>query len=60
MKTAKKILSSIAFGFFGFMLSLCITPIVAIVVVGYMTKVSFELGYMDDPVEIPEELQKNT
>lgn len=51
MKKVKNILSSVLFGVFGFALSLCIAPIVAVVVVGYMTKVSFEIGYKDNPEE---------
>lgn len=48
MKKAKKILGSVLLGAFGFALSLCIAPIVVITVVGYMTKVSFEIGYSDE------------
>ena len=47
-KKVKKILSSVLFGVFGFALSLCIAPIAAVVVVCYMTKVSFEIGYRDE------------
>ena len=48
MKKVKKILSSVLFGVFGFALSICIAPIVAVAVVCYMTKVSFEIGYQDE------------
>ena len=50
MKKVKKILSSVLFGVFGFALSICIAPIVAVAVVCYMTKVSFEIGYQDETV----------
>lgn len=59
MKKAKKIFSSILFGVFGFALSLCIAPIAAVVIVGYMTKVSFEIGYQDDPEQVVKEIEKN-
>jgi hypothetical protein len=51
MNKVKNILGSVLFGVFGFALSLCIAPIVAVVVVGYMTKVSFEIGYQEMSVE---------
>ena len=51
MKKVKNILSSVLFGVFGFALSLCIAPFVAVAVVIYMTKVSFEIGYKEMSVE---------
>lgn len=59
MKKVKKILSSVLFGVFGFALSLCIAPIAAVAVVCYMTKVSFEIGYQDDPEKVAKEIEKN-
>lgn len=59
MKKAKKIFSSILFGVFGFVLSLCVAPIAAVAIVGYMTKVSFEIGYQDDPEQVVKEIEKN-
>ena len=58
-KKVKKILSSGLFGVFGFALSLCIAPIAAVAVVCYMTKVSFEIGYQDDPEKVAKEIEKN-
>jgi hypothetical protein len=49
MKIAKKILSSVLFGVLGCALSICIAPIAAVAVICYMTKISFEIGYQDDP-----------
>ena len=51
MKRVKNILSGILFGVFGFALSLCIAPFVAVAVVIYMTKVSFEIGYKEMSTE---------
>lgn len=51
MKMVKNVLSGILFGVFGFALSLCIIPFVAIAIIVYMTKVSFEIGYKDMSVE---------
>lgn len=48
MKKIKKILSSILLGVLGFAMSLCVAPIVAVIVVCYMTKISFETGYQDN------------
>lgn len=48
MKKLKKICLAILMGFFGFGLGLCIAPIVAVVIVIYMTKVSVEVGYSDN------------
>jgi hypothetical protein len=59
MKKVKKIFSSVLFGVFGFALSLCIAPIAAVAVVCYMTKVSFEIGYQDDPEKVAKEIEKN-
>ena len=56
---AKKILSNVLFGVFGFALSLCVAPIAAIAVVCYMTKISFEIGYQDNPDQATKELEKN-
>ena len=49
MKKLKKICLATAMGFFGLGLGICVAPIVAVTIVIYMTKVSAELGYSDDP-----------
>lgn len=49
MKKLKKICLAITMGFFGFGLGICVAPIAAVAIVIYMTKVSTELGYSDDP-----------
>ena len=58
MKIAKKILSSILFGVLGCSLSICIAPIAAVAIICYMTKISFEIGYQDDPDEAVKRLEK--
>ena len=49
MKKLKKICLTTAMGFFGFGLGICIAPIAAVAIVIYMTKISAELGYSDNP-----------
>lgn len=50
MKKLKKICLATMMGFFGLGLGICIAPIAAVAIVIYMTKVSTELGYSDNPV----------
>ena len=49
MKKLKKICSATMMGFFGLGLGICIAPIAAVAIVIYMTKVSAEVGYSDNP-----------
>lgn len=49
MEKLKKICLAIVMGFFGLGLGICIAPITAVAIVIYMTKVSAELGYSDNP-----------
>lgn len=54
MKKLKKICSAIMAGFFGLALGICVAPIAAIVIVLYMTKISMEMGYSNNPGAIYE------
>lgn len=49
MKKLKKICLATVMGLFGLGLGICIAPIAAVAIVIYMTKVSAELGYSDNP-----------
>lgn len=49
MEKLKKICLATVMGFFGLGLGICIAPIAAVAIVIYMTKVSVELGYSDNP-----------
>lgn len=59
MEKLKKICLATTMGFFGLGLGICIAPIVAVAVVMYMTKVSAELGYSDNPGTTYEDEVKN-
>lgn len=49
MKKLKKICLATVMGLFGFGLGICVAPIAAVAIVIYMTKISVELGYSDNP-----------
>lgn len=51
MKKLKKICLATVMGFFGLGLGICVAPIAAVAMVIYMTKVSAEIGYKDNPEE---------
>ena len=54
MKKLKKICLAVMMGFFGFGLGICVAPIAAVAMVIYMTKVSAEVGYSDNPETVCE------
>lgn len=49
MEKLKKICLATVMGLFGLGLGICVAPIAAVAIVIYMTKVSAELGYSDNP-----------
>lgn len=49
MEKLKKICLATMMGFFGLGLGICVAPIAAVAIVIYMTKVSAEIGYSDEP-----------
>lgn len=49
MEKLKKICLATVMGLLGLGLGICIAPIVAVAIVIYMTKVSVEVGYSDNP-----------